>query len=81
MRDQIGFDPARLLQDLRQTVEELVIRKRLELVCARHASSITRTFFPAWQPLNATISERDDFEGSLHFLEGVIRFSALQRGF
>jgi hypothetical protein len=48
MRDRIGFDPTRLLQDLRETLEQLVIGEGLELVYERHAScNITRTFFPA----------------------------------
>jgi hypothetical protein len=67
MREQVGFDASRLLQQLRQTLKQLVIGERLDWGDVRHASSnITRAFSPAWQPLQVTIAHENDSGGSQH---------------
>jgi len=66
VRDEVGLDPSRLLGELEQTVEELVVRKRLKCVCVLHGSCIPRTFSRAWGRFGAMKNERDGFEGSLH---------------
>ena len=64
MGDEVGLDPPRMFQELREPTEKLIIGNRMKFVCARHTLCIAHGFFASSQRFCCTNTMRDDFEAS-----------------
>ena len=62
--DEIGLDPPRVLQELRELTKKIIIGNRMKFVCAQHTLCIAHVFFASSQPFCWTNTMRDDFEAS-----------------